>query len=171
MDRKRRLIICALFLMLGITPLLLMSQKLHWQNFLPFLFDVDITRYDQHILEVSRRHALDHRLIKALIRAESRFDPLAVSPRGAMGLMQLMPETARDMGVADPFDPRENIEGGARYLKRLLNRFNNDLTLALAAYNAGPQTVTRYGGVPPYEETRAYLKKVMRFYSDYRNET
>ena len=85
--------------------------------------------------------------------------------------MQMMPATADRMGVSDPFDPEENIEGGVRYLKRLLEIFDNDITLALAAYNAGPTTVKRYRGVPPYKETQAYLKKVLRFYSNYKNDT
>ncbi|GLI33439.1 hypothetical protein DAMNIGENAA_08720 [Desulforhabdus amnigena] len=85
--------------------------------------------------------------------------------------MQLMPSTARDMGVKDPFDPEENIKGGVRYLKYLLKRFNNDVTLALAAYNAGPETVKRYGSVPPYNETKEYLKKVLEFYSQYKRKT
>ena len=85
--------------------------------------------------------------------------------------MQMMPVTADHMGVSDPFNPKENIEGGVRYLKSLLKIFDNDLKLALAAYNAGPTTVKRYGGVPPYKETQAYLKKVLRFYSEYKNST
>jgi len=128
----------------------------------------DTSYYDVHIQDISGRYGMDHLLVKALIKAESRFDHEAVSPRGAMGLMQLMPGTARDMGVKDPFDPRENIEGGVRYLKALMRQFNNDVALALAAYNAGPETVRRYGCVPPYRETRQYLRKVIEFYSIYK---
>ncbi len=133
-----------------------------------FFFRDVSSLFDQHIKEASDRYGLDHCLVKALIEAESHFDHVAISPKGAMGLMQLMPATARDMGVTHPFNPRENIEGGTRYLKYLLKRFNNDVTLALAAYNAGPEVVKRHGGVPPYRETREYLKKVMGSYSYYK---
>jgi soluble lytic murein transglycosylase-like protein len=139
------------------------------QTFLNYIRDP--TEYDAHIESISRRYGLDHRLIKALIKAESRFDSEAVSQKGAIGLMQLMPETARTMGVSDPLDPKQNIEGGVRYLKHLLKQFHNDLPLALAAYNAGPDAVKRYGGIPPFKETREYLKKVLEFYSDYKTRT
>ena len=135
------------------------------------LFWHDSSSYDHYIHSISQRYGIDFHLVKAVIKAESKFNPLAVSSKGAMGLMQMMPATADDMGVADPFNPEENIEGGVRYLKWLLQIFDNDLKLALAAYNAGPTTVKRHGGVPPYAETRAYLQKVMKFYSDYKNST
>ncbi len=125
-------------------------------------------RYDLQIRKISRRYGLDYRLVKALIRVESKFKQNAVSAKGAMGLMQLMPETAKHFGVADPFDPKENIDGGVRYLKSLLKLFNNNLILALAAYNAGPAAVKHYGGVPPFVETKTYLKKVMQFYCNYK---
>jgi len=114
------------------------------------------------------RHAsrlgLDPDLVHAVIRAESAYDPYAVSTKGAAGLMQLMPETQRDYRVEDPFDPEENIAAGSAYLKRLLEDFEDSLELALAAYNAGPETVRRYGGVPPYPETRRYLERVLASY-------
>lgn len=98
----------------------------------------------------------------AVIATESQFDPLAVSSRGALGLMQLMPATARILRVSDPFDPRENIEAGVRHLRAMLDLFDNDLPLALAAYNAGPTTVIRHRGVPPYRETRQYVSRILR---------
>ncbi len=104
-------------------------------------------------------------LLHAVVRAESNYDPLAVSPKGAVGLMQLMPETARRYGVADARDPAANLLGGARYLRDLLDQFNNDLSIALAAYNAGPGAVVRSGGaIPPYGETRRYVPKVLKLF-------
>lgn len=114
-----------------------------------------------HIGEVARRHRMSERLVAAVIAVESEWNPRAVSPRGARGLMQLMPDTAAMLGVRDPFDPRQNIDGGARYLKELMQRFDNDLPLALAAYNAGTPAVLTHGGVPPYPETREFVRRVM----------
>jgi soluble lytic murein transglycosylase-like protein len=116
--------------------------------------------YDEIIREAAELYDMDPDLIRAVMAAESAFHPFAVSRTGAEGLMQLMPELADEMGVSDAFDPRENIMGGVRYLKRLLNYHNGNLDLALASYNAGPGNVQRYGGVPPFRETRNYIKTV-----------
>ena len=120
--------------------------------------------YSREIAEASARHGVPERLIWAVIRVESGFDPRAVSPKGARGLMQLMPETAAILGVRDAFDPRDNIHGGARHLRGLLERFRHDLPLALAAYNAGAQPVATFRGIPPYPETRDYVARVLRLY-------
>jgi len=111
---------------------------------------------------VSSRHHLDPDLINSMIRAESGFNPRAVSSKGAQGLMQLMPQTASRLGVLNSFDPGDNLEGGTRYLRELLERYHFDLIKALAAYNAGPQRVEQYQGVPPYYETRAYVARIIR---------
>jgi soluble lytic murein transglycosylase-like protein len=124
--------------------------------------DLPVTPFDAHIELIARESGLSPNLIKAVALVESGFDPLAVSPKGAQGLMQLMPGTARAYGVRDAFDPGENLRAGARHLRDLLDRYGGDLTLALAAYNAGPGAVQRYGGVPAYPETRNYVRKVQR---------
>ncbi len=118
--------------------------------------------------ELERRFQLPPGLVGAVARAESGLNPRAVSPAGALGLMQLLPSTAWALGVEDPFDPVQNAEAGARYLRQLLERFHGDVRLALAAYNAGPGAVERYGGIPPYAETRAYVKKVLAFLEEER---
>jgi soluble lytic murein transglycosylase-like protein len=125
-------------------------------------------RLQRHRKKASDRFGVDIHFIKAIIRAESGFDHEAVSKKGAKGLMQLMPGTAWDMEVVDPFDPEENIVGGTRYFSMLLKRFKNDKTLALAAYNAGPETVENYNGIPPFPETQAFVKRVMRYYRSYK---
>jgi soluble lytic murein transglycosylase-like protein len=122
--------------------------------------DLPATRFDPYIEQVARETGLAASLIKAVALVESGFDPLAVSPKGAMGLMQLMPGTARQYGVRDAFDPGQNLRAGATHLRGLLDEFNGDLTLALAAYNAGSAAVKRYGGVPAYRETQNYVRKV-----------
>ena len=119
------------------------------------------------VREAGTRHRVDPRLVEAVIRAESGWDVRAVSPKGAAGLMQLMPQTAERYGVRDRFDPRQNIDGGVRYLKDLLILFDGELNLALAAYNAGEGAVIRVGRtVPPYPESRQYVKRVTRFYAE-----
>jgi hypothetical protein len=114
---------------------------------------------------ISDRHQLDPDFISSVIHAESGFNPRAVSPKGAQGLMQLMPGTASKLGVTNAFDPRANVEGGTRYLSELLERYNFDVIKALAAYNAGPHRVQQYGGVPPYYETRTYVARIVRDYN------
>ncbi|MDY7000842.1 MAG: lytic transglycosylase domain-containing protein [Thermodesulfobacteriota bacterium] len=114
-----------------------------------------------------RKHGVDSRLIQAVIQVESNFEPKAVSRKGAQGLMQIMPETQKDLGVKRPFDLHENIEAGVRYLKTQINRFG-DHALALAAYNAGPEQVERHQGIPPFSETQAYVRKVLAIYRDLR---
>lgn len=116
------------------------------------------------IQKAASRFKVEPSLLRAMIKVESDFDRSAVSNKGAMGLMQLMPQTAREMDVKDPFDPIENIAGGTRYLSLLLERFKNDLRLTLAAYNAGPEKVEAYGGIPPIEETQSYVRRVLRAY-------
>jgi len=117
---------------------------------------------DAMISAVATRYGMSADLIAAVIEAESEFNPRAVSRTGARGLMQLMPETAAMLGVSDPFDPLENIEGGVRHLCSLMDRFNGNLPLVLAAYNAGERAVIRHGGIPPYGETRQYVNRILR---------
>ena len=121
--------------------------------------------YGELIRAAAARYAVDADLVTSVIAAESNFDPKAVSRKNARGLMQLLPETARRLGVRNIFDPKENIDAGTRYLSQLLQRYDNNLALALAAYNAGPDRVRQYGRVPPYRETVVYVKRIQREYS------
>jgi transglycosylase-like protein with SLT domain len=120
--------------------------------------------YGEHIRQASEQYGVPEKLVQAVIRVESAYNPRAVSPKGARGLMQLMPATASLLGVRDSFDPIENINGGVRHLRGLLERFGQDVALAVAAYNAGEHAVTQYGGVPPYAETRGYVAKVLSLF-------
>jgi soluble lytic murein transglycosylase-like protein len=128
----------------------------------------DQSQFDSLIEELSKKHNVDFALVKAMIKAESGFNPLAVSRKGARGLMQLMPETAQRMNVANIFNPRENIDGGVRYFRYLLSLFNNDLRLSLAAYNAGENVVSELRSIPPYRETVDYVRKVLNYYQSYK---
>ena len=130
-----------------------------------------IKEYEGIIMQASQRFKVDPSLVKALIKAESDFDNRAVSNKGAQGLMQLMPETANAMEVTNPFSPEENIFGGTRYFSLLLERFNNDKVLALAAYNAGPEAVESHGGLPPFPETESFVAKVLDYYEKYKSGT
>lgn len=131
---------------------------------------MDVQKYDQLIFQASEKYNVDKALIKAVIKAESNFNHKAVSPVGARGLMQLMPQTASFLNVADSFHPENNIEGGVRYLRYLLNLFNGNLSLAIAAYNAGEGAVARYqNSIPPYRETQTYVRRVLDYYQHYRH--
>lgn len=131
-------------------------------------YSTTLRQPDAHVELMISRHSdaqqLDPKLVKALIQAESNFNERAVSRKGAMGLMQLMPDTARQLKVSDPFDPDENVRGGTTYLRRMLDRFAGRLEYAVAAYNAGPGAVERHGGIPPFRETRDYVRKVLALY-------
>jgi soluble lytic murein transglycosylase-like protein len=135
-----------------------------------FHASIDVNKYDDIITKTADKFKLDSALIKAVIKAESNFNHRAVSPVGAQGLMQLMPKTASSLNVDDSFHPEKNIEGGARYLRYLLNTYKGDLTLALAAYNAGEKAVAKYNySIPPYRETQNYVRRVYSFYRSYSN--
>ena len=128
-------------------------------------------KYDTLIAAAAERHKVDYALIKAVIQAESNFDHRAISPKGAQGLMQLMPQTASSLQVRDSFEPEANIEGGVRYLRYLIHVYGGDLRLALAAYNAGEKAVAKHRGVPPFAETRTYVRRVLDRYDLYRKES
>jgi len=129
----------------------------------------DADRFQPLVEQAAREHGVDRALLQAVITAESGYDPYAISRKGAVGLMQLMPETARRYGVRNLYDPAENIQGGAKYLRELMTRFNNDLALALAAYNAGEDAIVQHGNrIPPYRETLLYVPRVMELYRRYR---
>ena len=127
-------------------------------------------KYDDLISVASKQYGVDSRLVKAIIKAESDFNPTAVSKKGAMGLMQIMPQNFQHLDIEDPFDPRENIMGGTRYFRYLYDRFDGKLALSLAAYNAGPTAVDNYNKtIPPYRETEQYVQRVLTYYRNYKN--
>jgi soluble lytic murein transglycosylase len=124
--------------------------------------------FEDDIRLASERYSIAYPLLKAIIKAESDFNPRAISKKGAMGLMQIMPATIKALNISNPFDPQENILGGARYFREMLDRFEGQLSLSLAAYNAGPTAVERYDNrIPPYRETEKYVERVLRYYSAY----
>ena len=125
-------------------------------------------KYDHFISDAARQTGVDSRLLKAMIKAESDFNPRAVSRKGAMGLMQIMPENFKMLNLDNPFDPWQNIRAGARYFQKMYERFNGKLALSLAAYNAGPTAVDRYKRIPPYQETEEYVRRVLRYYRTFK---
>ncbi|MGW8302176.1 MAG: transglycosylase SLT domain-containing protein [Desulfobacterales bacterium] len=125
-------------------------------------------KYDHFITDAAKQTGVDSRLLKAMIKAESDFDPRAVSRKGAMGLMQIMPENFKMLDLKNPFDPWQNIRAGAQYFQKLYERFNGKLALSLAAYNAGPTAVDRYKRIPPYQETEEYVRRVLRYYRTFK---
>ena len=134
---------------------------------LKYASSVNPAEYEQLIKTCSARYGVNPSLVKAVIHAESGYNPNAVSSKGASGLMQLMPATARSLKVADRFNPKDNVEGGVKYLRFLLDTFRGDVSLAVAAYNAGLTTVAKYGGIPPYNETRTYVSRVLSYMKSY----
>lgn len=143
------------------------SSKINSNSSIPIInkkSDYSRIEIENIIDDISEKHGINSKLVKALIKQESGFNPKAVSKVGAKGLMQLMPATAKNLGVTDVTDPVQNVDGGVRYLKSMMNKYNGNLILALAAYNAGPGAVDKYNGVPPYKETQNYVKNILANY-------
>ncbi|AEF17622.1 Lytic transglycosylase catalytic [Thermoanaerobacterium xylanolyticum LX-11] len=141
------------------------SETIDFSNKTPDMTGVSKDKIESYINEASKKYGVSKDLIDAVIKAESDYNPYAVSSAGAMGLMQLMPSTAQYLGITNPFDPEENIDGGTKLLSQLLNKYNNT-ALALAAYNAGEESINKYNGIPPYEETINYISKILNDTSD-----
>ncbi|MBF0545818.1 MAG: lytic transglycosylase domain-containing protein [Candidatus Riflebacteria bacterium] len=150
-----------------VKPVSLSSSVLppHFNNS-QLLFNDSGQKFDELIKKYSMKNGLDPELVKRLVEIESNFDPNAISKKGALGLMQLMPETARDLGIKNPFNPEENIAGGTKYLLEMLKENSGDLRLALAGYNAGPNAVKEYEGIPPFPETQEYVRKILHGFPD-----
>ena len=140
------------------------------EGWVRFRLGLNFEKYDPVIWKASETYRVDYALVKAVIKAESNFNQLATSRKGAKGLMQLMPGTASALGVSDSFQPEDNIQGGVRYLRYLLDLFEGNLHLALAGYNAGENAVFRYNGIPPYQETKTYIQRVLRYFQNYSSE-
>ena len=136
---------------------------------LRFYTPANADAYDRIIQEAARRHGVNFNLVKAIIRAESSFNPQAVSKKGARGLMQIMPQNYATLDISDPFDPHQNIMGGTRYFRTLCDRYQGELALSLSAYNAGPTVVDRYQRIPPFPETEQYVERVLRYYRHYKD--
>lgn len=157
-------------------PIKLNIQSMESNSFNDIYQDLTIgstsnqSNFDSMIMNAAKRFRLAPDLIRSVIKAESNFNPAALSSAGAQGLMQLMPATAKSLGVNNPWDPQENINGGAKYLRQMLDRYDGDLNLALAAYNAGPGNVDGYGGIPPFQETQRYVEKVQQYLKEYSTE-
>jgi len=141
------------------------------EGWVQFHLDSNFEKYDPLIWRAAEKYRVDYALVKAVIKAESNFNPRAISNAGARGLMQLMPETANALRVNDPFHPEDNIEGGVRHLRYLLDLFKGNLHLVLAAYNAGEEAVFRYNDIPPYRETQTYIQRVLKYFRNYSSES
>lgn len=139
------------------------DSTINWHN-----VKLNSTAFSKTVLKVAKVHQVDPALVRALIHAESHFNPLATSRVGAQGLMQLMPATAKELGVRDSLDPTQNIQGGVKYIAQLLKQFNGNISYATAAYNAGPNAVRKYKGIPPYKETQVYVKRVAILHQRYK---
>lgn len=149
----------------GNWKLIIKEKRVH------FNLGPNFSKFDPLILKAAKKYNVDYALVKAVIKAESNFNPRAISRVGAKGLMQLMPETADFLKVSDSFHPEDNIDGGVRYLRYLLKLFNGNLPLSLAAYNAGEKAVFRYNGIPPYRETQTYVKRVQQYFREFSGES